>query len=186
MTLRKAVLAGGLGMIAATAIAASQATPLEAPVAEHGVPAAQHVESVLRATYVLPTGRGESLATFLQQNAAAGIDVRLDNDQLTVVAPADVQKALGGFIEKCVSKEPRSARAAPNYIDPNGDFFGSPTLAPPAIQVPSRPNAQPNDGFTPPGADIAPVPNYDDPSTNDFGPSKAVRQRTPEDGFKKP
>src|SRR5690349_20920989 len=104
MALRKSVLAGGLGLLAATAIAATQAKPLEAPLPEHGVPAAQHVESVLRATYVLPTGRGESFATFLEQNAATGIDVRFEQDQLVVIAPADVQKALGGFIEKCVSK----------------------------------------------------------------------------------
>jgi hypothetical protein len=161
MALRKTVLTAGLGVLAVTAIAASHAKPLEAPLPEHGVPAAQHVENVLRATYVLPTGRAESLAAFLQQNAAAGIDVRFDNDQLTVVAPADVQKALGGFIDKCLGKSPRDGLL-------RGDF-GSPYE-----YRPSDPS----------------VPEYEDPSVDDFGASPTpIRQRTPntpDDGFKQP
>jgi hypothetical protein len=182
MALRKTVLAGGLGLLAASAIAASQAKPLEAPVPEHGVPAAEHVENVLRATYVLPAGRGEAFANFLQQNAASGIDVRFGNDQLTVVAPADAQKALGGFIEKCLSKEPLPNGEIPNYIDPNEDFFGSPTLAPPATRVPSRTKLRSDSGMKrPPGG-----PAYDDSSDAGFGPVTPSQQRTPAvpgDGF---
>ena len=99
-----------------------------APTAAVGptVPGAENVETVLRATYMLPAGRGQSLAVFLQANAAPGIDVRFENDRLTVVAPEDAQRALGTFIERCLSTEPAPRLApglVPNYESPSDDGF---------------------------------------------------------------
>src|SRR6188768_2861185 len=95
---RMACLSVGLGSLAVMAVAASRGEPVEATVPpNHAVPAAETVETVLRATYLLPPGRGRDLAAFLTANAAPGIDVRAEEDRLTVVAPADAQKALGTF-----------------------------------------------------------------------------------------
>jgi hypothetical protein len=151
----------GLGSLAAVGIAASHGSPVEAVVpGNHAVPAAESVETVLRATYSLPSGRGRDLAMFLTANAAPGIDVRADEDRLTVVAPADAQKALGMFIEKCVSREPRSVPnpddfdaspfihegAVPNYDDPAHGFR-------PETRVRKRQTGDQDHGFDPPVGD---------------------------------
>lgn len=153
---RAALWSFGIGTLAAAAIAASHGGPVEATVpANRDIPAAESVEAVLRATYVLPSGRGRELAAFLIANASPGIDVRADEDRLTVVARADAQKALGAFIEKCVSREPRQVPDAgsldalpfapdglvPSYGDPADGFK-------PETRVRQRQTT--DDGFQPP------------------------------------
>ena len=163
-----AAVAFGLTCVAIAASAASHIAPVEATAPpDAAVPAAENVETVLRATYVLPADRGEALATFLKANAAPGIDVRAERRggssstvSLTIIAPAAEQKALGTFIAKCVNKEPGTATPTlapvPDYADPpsaaerrnrqeESPFYGSP---------PSQNGfgPLPSDGFASPSA----------------------------------
>ena len=147
----------GIATCAAAAMAASHAGPVEAVIPpEAAVPAAERVETVLRATYVLPAGQGRDLAAFLTANAVPGIDVRCDQERITVVAPADAQKALGAFIEICLSKEPRT-RPQDGFAPPD---YRDPTLAPPL-----RDPVNGHDGFGP----ATPVRPRSAPRKHDFG-----------------
>ena len=177
---RAALWSVGIGSLAAVAVAASRAAPVEATVPPHGlVPAAERVESVLRATYVLPAGRGRMLAELLRAHSVPELETRLRSDgtgdRIMVVAPADVQKALGTFIEKCVNREPQSTN-------------GAPTLAPPTGE-----DAPPYGTFAPDrGSPAGPaVPDYGDPAAGDrqedgFGPPEPIRRKVypPDDGFR--
>ena len=185
---RAAACCFGLALLATAAVAASHANPVEATVpSDQTVPGAERVEAVLRARYVMPELRGRALAEFLTLYAAPGIDVRAEPDGLTVVAPADAQRALGTFIHKCLRhgidellptpargfERPRDFRlgptpdpigaggTVPTYEDPSAEDF----KATPVRKKPSRNGdspfyqSGPDDGFpTPPAS--GPSPDY--------------------------
>ena len=119
------------------------------------VPGAASVEPVLRAVYRPHPTRVESIYEFLKTHAAGGVDVTLrpipaaesapdDGDaepddgetpeqaaagqELVVVAPADAQRALGAFLQLCVSPDaaPQTAdrRTVPQFDEEGFDSDG--------------------------------------------------------------
>ena len=128
------------------------------------VPGATSVEPVLRAVYRPHPTRVRAVYEFLKSHAAAGIDVTVrpsagaDGDggddaeqggeELVVVAPAETQRALGAFLQLCVSPAP-----AP---EPAARPTGAPTPA--------------GGGFDPPRGYRDPEPEaFDAPARADFG-----------------
>ena len=126
--------------------------PATDPPADVTVPGAASVEPVLRAVYRPHPSRVEAVYQFLKANAAPGIDVSLrpstaedtrpDAREVVVVAPEPVQRALGAFLQACVSAEP--ADPAPTRRDHSDSFdpqpiyddavrsdFGAARVAPP-------------------------------------------------------
>ena len=118
---------------------AFNARPFAAPAtdapADVSVPGAASVEPVLRAVYRPHPTRVEAVYEFLKANVAAGMDISLrpstaedakpDARELIVVAPEPAQRALGAFLQACVSSEaPESAPV--RHLRPAGDAFGPP------------------------------------------------------------
>ena len=136
------------------------------------VPGAASVEPVLRAVYRPHPSRAGAVAEFLRAHAAAGIDVTprpstaegagSGATELVVVAPAEVQRALGAFLQLCVSADPAATR------DSGGRPAGDP------------------DPLTDGGFDeesefgpYAPPPGYQTPEAGDFSAARTA----PADGF---
>ncbi|MEX0710700.1 MAG: hypothetical protein WD278_00035 [Pirellulales bacterium] len=48
--------------------------------------------------YALPRGRSDALARFVQEQGLAGIELRVDGDELEIVATPEVHAAVAPFI----------------------------------------------------------------------------------------